>query len=359
MSGNEPTDYSAFLHHTAAEFGQVYFVYSPDEGRFLYINPAFQQIWQEVPERYIQDPAALITCIHAEDCAFVAAEYSKLLSQQQPLRIEFRVKLNEHVVKWLNVHVHVQNNLISGFAYDCTTAKVNVSSLQKFNAKKDATLEILSHDLASPFANIQGLIQVLEQQINACDQEVGQLISLIKEDAKRGSDLIRDFVNQEFLESSQITINKERVDIAHKIAAMMESYKNGVVLIPKQFEFIPYQKPVFTMVDDLKFMQVLNNLISNAIKFTPDNGLIALMLEDQGSTILITVSDNGIGIPVKYHASLFDKFTKARRPGIRGEKSVGLGMSIIKTIIELHQGKIWFESQENVGTTFYIQMPKE
>ena len=365
MFGNDQTNYSAFIHHTAAEFGQMYFVYSPGEHCFHYINPGFQQVWQKTPDQFLQDPAALLAFIHPEDYSFVVLEFTKLLSKQQPITLEFRIKPTEHETKWICVNAHLVTDsttdqpLISGFAYDITVAKVNVSTLQKFNAKKDATLEILSHDLASPFRNIEGLIEVLEEQLDIGDEQVSQLIQLIKGDAKKGSDLIRDFVNQEFLESSQITINKERVNIAYKIAAMMDSYQNGVTLIPKQFDFVPYQEPVFIMVDDLKFMQVLNNLISNAIKFTPDHGRIMLTLEDQENTILITISDNGIGIPAKYHASLFDKFTNARRPGIRGEKSVGLGMSIIKTIIELHQGKIWFESQENIGSTFYIQMPKE
>jgi two-component system sensor histidine kinase VicK len=67
---------------------------------------------------------------------------------------------------------------------------------------------------------------------------------------------------------------------------------------------------------------------------------------------------DGIGIPEKYHATLFDKFTKARRPGLRQEPSIGLGMSIIKTIIEWHQGWIWFESQEDKGSVFYVEIPK-
>jgi two-component system sensor histidine kinase VicK len=71
------------------------------------------------------------------------------------------------------------------------------------------------------------------------------------------------------------------------------------------------------------------------------------------------VADNGIGIPLSMQAGLFEKFTRARRPGIRGEESVGLGMSIIKTIVEWHGGRIWFESKENEGSTFFVEIPKE
>ena len=104
---------------------------------------------------------------------------------------------------------------------------------------------------------------------------------------------------------------------------------------------------------------MINNLISNAIKFTPDGGHITLSIEDQQDVVLFTVADTGVGIPAKFHDTLFSKFTKARRAGLKGEPSIGLGMSIIKTIVNWHEGKIWFESEEKKGTTFYIELPKE
>ena len=105
-------------------------------------------------------------------------------------------------------------------------------------------------------------------------------------------------------------------------------------------------------------MQVLTNLISNALKFTPDMGNISITLTDQDKDILITVRDTGVGIPKDLQPYLFEKFTRAGRPGIKGEPSIGLGMSITKTIIDWHNGQIWFESEENKGTTFYIKIPK-
>jgi len=102
----------------------------------------------------------------------------------------------------------------------------------------------------------------------------------------------------------------------------------------------------------------INNLISNALKFTPDGGNIDLFVKENKEDIIISITDNGIGIPAKYHTTLFDKFSKARRPGLKGEPSTGLGMSIIKTIIEWHGGQIWFDSEENKGTTFYIRLPR-
>lgn len=93
------------------------------------------------------------------------------------------------------------------------------------------------------------------------------------------------------------------------------------------------------------------------MKFTPDNGSIEVRVGRNDDRVRIEVKDTGIGIPEQFHETLFDKFSKARRSGIKGETSVGLGMSIIKTIVEWHQGKIWFTSKVGEGTTFYIEIP--
>ncbi|RDC58854.1 PAS domain-containing sensor histidine kinase [Adhaeribacter pallidiroseus] len=310
---------------TTTQFGQLYFSYNLAEDQFSYISPAFWELCQESPERFLVEPDLLLPLIYPEDKTYMAQEYQKLRQLRTPVQLEFRIIAPNQTIKWLSLNAHIvqheEQDYISGWAYDTTSSKANITTLQKFNAKKDSTLEILSHDLASPFANIQGLVRALEDQIKAGNLDVDQIMSMLKADAKRGSDLIRDFVNNEFLESSQINLNKERVDIARAIADMMNNYKTGTTLIPKNFAFIPSQIPIFMQVDELKFMQVLNNLISNAIKFTPDKGTISLVLEDRDPYILITVADNGIGIPESLQATLFDKFTKARRPGLREKKA--------------------------------------
>ena len=170
--------------------------------------------------------------------------------------------------------------------------------------------------------------------------------------------LIRDFIKQEFLETSQVSLVKVRVDLIERLRSIIEQYQHSQLNMAKTFHLESTSEKIFIAIDADKFFQVINNLISNSIKFTHDDGVISLRVEEKKKTILITVQDNGIGIPKKYHDGLFDKFTKARRPGIRGEESVGLGMSIIKTIVEWHTGKIWFESEENKGTTFYVEIPK-
>ena len=98
-------------------------------------------------------------------------------------------------------------------------------------------------------------------------------------------------------------------------------------------------------------------MISNAIKFSPSGASIVVSIFEDDDQVVISVEDNGIGIPEKLRAQVFNMFTTAQRPGTAGEKSFGLGLSICQQIIENHHGKIWFESKVNTGTTFHISLP--
>lgn len=124
-----------------------------------------------------------------------------------------------------------------------------------------------------------------------------------------------------------------------------------------RLEAVPGDR-MWVEIDDVKLLQVINNLLSNAVKFTHAGGIINIKLEETESTLLVAVRDNGIGIPEELQPFLFDEFTKARRKGLKGEETVGLGLSINKKLIEVQGGKIWVESREGEGTTFFIEIPK-
>jgi two-component system sensor histidine kinase VicK len=247
-----------------------------------------------------------------------------------------------------------------GFPEDISKMKDKEMNMQKFAAKKDSIMEILSHDLAGPLNNINGIASLLAEKLQGHNHpELDELVEMIEKTSKRSIRLIREFVKQEFLQSANSSLVKKRVDIVEKMKEILKQYKGSESDISKTFHLNISNEPIFVKIDVYKFSQIINNLISNAIKFTKDDGEIILTLEDKQDALFISVADNGIGIPAKYHDKLFEKFTQARRKGLKGEPSTGLGMSIIKTIVEWHNGKIWFESKENEGTTFYIEIPKE
>jgi len=104
------------------------------------------------------------------------------------------------------------------------------------------------------------------------------------------------------------------------------------------------------------FGRVVDNLVSNALKFTPAGGRVTVALQEREGRALLSVRDTGIGIPAALHAGLFEKFSVSARPGVGGEAATGLGLFITRQIVQLHRGKVWVESQEGAGTCFFVEL---
>lgn len=352
-----------FFEAAAKRTDKVYFAFDLDTKRFLYLSPAFEQLWQKSIEEVCKEPESLLDTVHKEDKEYLFQTFHEIIEGQEKKEVEFRVQLSDENYRWIMVNpflIEQEKRVIVGLAQDYSNRKDKDQNMQTFAAKKDSIMEILAHDLAAPLSSIKGLATVLADKLKGQEHpELDKLVGMIEETSERSIQLIREFVKAEFLQSEKSELVKERVDIVAKMREVIAQYSGSEHDIQKVFRFHVSDEPIFVRIDVYKFTQVLNNLISNAIKFTRDDGEITITLEDKQDNIFLSVADNGVGIPAKYQENLFDKFTKARRKGLKGQPSTGLGMSIIKTIVEWHNGKIWFESAENKGSTFYIELPKE
>lgn len=342
----------------------VYLIYDANANSFDYISPAFEKVWGHPSAAYMQNAEALIQTVHPEDKSYVIDFLAQTGEVRKTGQIEFRIQDENEATRHILLKVFPHNDkanqhIIAAIASDVTVTKSNILYAEKINARKNSTLEVLAHDLKSPIGMINMMAAAIQQLPHAkTDNTVLKYVDLIQELCKRNIQLIRDIVSQEFQESTQVDLRKERADIVFGITDIIENYKRSSDILMKEFRISSTAEKLYLQIDTLKLIQVFNNLISNAIKFTHDNGIIELNIKEEAQQVLITVRDNGIGIPEELHAVLFEKFTPAGRVGLKGEPPVGLGMSIIKTIVELHGGKIWFESKVNVGSTFYITIPK-
>lgn len=354
-----------FFEEAANRTDKIYFVFDIDAKQFLYLNPAFEQLWQRSVEDDISNkPESLLDTVHADDREHLIGTYHEILDGEEKKEVEFRIMLPAQNLRWVLVNPYLVEEsgkrVIVGVAEDYSNRRDKDQNMETLAAKKDSIMEILAHDLAGPLNNIKDIASLLADELKGHNHpKLDKLIGMIEKTSERSIRLIREFVKAEFLQSEKSELVKERVDIVAKMKEVIEQYQESEHEIQKKFRLKTSDETIFVKIDVYKFTQVTNNLISNSIKFTKDGGEITLTLEDKQDKTLISVADNGIGIPAKYHENLFDKFNKARREGLKGEPSVGLGMSIIKTIVEWHNGKIWFESKENEGSIFYIELPKE
>jgi two-component system sensor histidine kinase VicK len=337
------------------------FAFDLSSRQFIYLNPAFESFFKlTASSATIGD---LLALVHPEDQKYLKQTCLAILPGKFKSRIEFRV-LFEEKTHFFSLSLFCKGEqdkagIFTGCLEDITAFKEHNDKLNEFSNKKNAVLNILSHDLAGPLGSIQNLSTLLSRKTKLSeDPEAGKWLSLIEKTSKKGIRLIQDFVKQEFMESAGVALVKKRTDLAVVVRTLLEEHQQEEKETDITFIYVSSGDPIFVEIDEAKFIQAINNLISNAIKFTPDGGTITVILEEKEKTVLITVADTGVGIPQDFHAGLFDKFNNARRTGLKGESSVGLGMSIIKTIIDWHEGKIWFESEENKGTTFYIEISK-
>ena len=341
---------------------RICFAFNITKNNFIYLSPAFDRFFQLPPD--MATPKLLFSFVHAEDSGYIKSVYHSLEPGVLKDNLECRLILSdkkEYTVRFtlLLDFYEQEEKVLSGYLEDMTSVKANEEKGKELSNKKNAILNILSHDLAGPLGSIKNFAFLLSKKTKPLeDKEINKIISSIERISKRSIQMIQEFIKQEFVESVGVDLVKTRINLVEKIDKFMQEYFLSENETGKIFRFQTSHAQVYAEIDENKFMQVLNNLISNALKFTPDGGTITVNILENEQHILVTIADTGVGIPQKFHASLFDRFSEARRPGLKGEPSVGLGMSIIKTIVEWHQAKIWFESEEHKGTVFYIELPK-
>jgi len=345
------------LNYLAEHETKLYFSFDVEQQKFIYKNPAFMHFFET--EKELDEVDGLQTLVHIDDREYLRDIYASLFSGEVKEAIEFRMVIQKktYYLKTNVIATLEHPKQIIGHAEDITQQKTYTENLMEYTSKKNAVLNIVSHDLAGPLGSIQMLSSLLQSRAELkSSPEIQKILSMINTNAKRGVKMVQEFIKKEFLESIGVEVQKKRYNIVEKTEQLIAEYKSSELHLKLNFEMNCSQSEIYVMIDDVKFMQAINNLVSNSIKFTPDGGTISINIVQRDTRVLIEVSDTGIGIPKKFHEKLFDKFNLAGRTGLKGESSVGLGMSIIKTIIEWHQGKIWFNSEENKGTTFFIEI---
>lgn len=243
------------------------------------------------------------------------------------------------------------------------------AELEELNNLKTELIGIASHDLRSPIGSV---ITVMET-IPSCYELDAELIDLLKEVKETCNDqlvLVNSLLDLAKIESGRLELEPTQFSESQLIDIFRQVEKRARLLSrSKQLKVeldiaalveASGNRPDFIGFDVPKVQQVLNNLIGNAIKFTPDGGQLSLRVRCNPEDCLeVSVADSGVGIPPAEQGQIFDKFhqVRQRKTGTRGEKGTGLGLAICRNMVELHGGKIWVESEDGAGSTFFFTLP--
>jgi signal transduction histidine kinase len=257
-----------------------------------------------------------------------------------------RSKRNVRILKNLNDHINLQKKQLATAA----------DELGQSNRNKDKILHIVAHDLRSPINGIIGLSGIIKDQATL-SAEQKELLNMIINTSNSALALIGELLEYKMDNAKGIDNRKARVDLNELVQSVTDILRFKAEAKNQKIIVTAHATPLMVEVNAEKIKRVLNNLVTNASKFSPENTSIYLALTQQEDRARIEIQDNGIGIPDKFKPMVFEPFTSAKRYGTAGEESFGLGLSICKQIAEANGGNIWFESTEGKGTSFFVEFP--
>lgn len=357
-------DFAALFMDQAEASAHVQFVYDVAASRVVFVNDAYAQVLHGQQAQVNEELPALLAHLHPDDRNYLAYYWKLWVRGQMPDEVEIRLLRPGQPEQTFCLTPHFYQTaegqaLVAGSLRDISAAKRYQENADTFNTRKNATLEILSHDVSGAFVMVQQIAEFLREEVQApADSRVLEMLRVLEATSRSSVKMIRDLVNIEFLASANTDLKRDRVEVGAVLRAPLEELQRGQALLGHRFDYSLPAEPVYAALDVNKMTQVLTNLISNAIKFTPDGGQVTVAVEPCPGCIRVQVRDTGIGIPARLQPHLFERFTPARRPGLRGEQTTGLGLMLCKTIVEWHQGTISVASTEGQGSTFIVEIPR-
>ena len=247
---------------------------------------------------------------------------------------------------------------------DLTTANRRLAAqwarLRQANRFKSEILGTVAHDLKNPLGVILGRTEILKEMIaaaGALDEGVQAQIAYIRDAAHRLTGMVDDLVTDAMADALDITIRREPVDISVLVQEVAEA--NRPLAERKEQTITVLAPPSHTaLCDSDRIREAIDNLVSNAIKYSPIGGVIDIMVTQEAGNIAVKVKDQGAGLSPEDVSRLFGRFQRLSAKPTAGETSTGLGLSIVKRIVDLHGGKITVESAGHAkGATFNMQLP--
>ncbi|AMR32966.1 hypothetical protein A0256_16840 [Mucilaginibacter sp. PAMC 26640] len=226
--------------------------------------------------------------------------------------------------------------------------------IEKANIFKNQVLGTVAHDLRNPIAAVESLAMMME--LEDIDEDTQENLTMIRDSCVKARTIIDDLL-EAARNQGNANFDTHRTELNHLLQGLVNSWKiqlggkNNVVLISGV-------KTVYALINHDKFPRVIDNLVSNALKFSKDTDKVEIHLSSIKGRVIIKVKDQGLGIPKEMVPKIFDRFSGAGRTGLKGEQSTGLGLSIVKDIVEGHGGMISVQSIEGKGSTFTIELPQ-
>jgi signal transduction histidine kinase len=232
----------------------------------------------------------------------------------------------------------------------------DITYLKQLDQFKSQMVQMASHDLRTPLGVAIGYLDILKDDLKPATPFRERALQGLDAALKRMQTLVTELLDLERVEAGTDQL-RVRADVASLAAEAVAEFEEIARSRRQQLQFTAQRDLPPVMGDPALLKQVIGNLINNAVKYTPDGGSIWVRVRSEDRRVVIEVQDTGYGIPAEAQAKLFQRFYRVRIPGAENIEGTGLGLSLVKAVVEQHGGRVTAESKQGTGSTFRIWLP--
>ncbi len=321
-------------------------------GRIVIMNTAALDILNLKSEKVIGIP--LLEILPLEE----RVTFRELLETQQERLIHLEEDGEDSMIQCEFSVIQRESGFISGLVCVLT----DVTEQQKIERERRNFVSNVSHELRTPLTSIKSYTEALVDGAWENKEIAPGFLNVIETETDRMMRMITDLLNLSRMDQNRFGLEKEFINMNELVVHIVNRFEMVLQSEPyrdKNYRILTdiTQRDLWVELDQDKITQVLDNIINNAIKYSPDGGRIIVRLMETHTDIIVSVSDEGLGIARKDIPHLFDRFYRVDKARSRAMGGSGLGLAIAQEVVQLHGGKIWVNSIENKGSTFFVSLP--
>ena len=321
-------------------------------GRIVIMNTAALDILNLKSEKVIGIP--LLEILPLEE----RVTFRELLETQQERLIHLEEDGEDSMIQCEFSVIQRESGFISGLVCVLT----DVTEQQKIERERRNFVSNVSHELRTPLTSIKSYTEALVDGAWENKEIAPGFLKVIETETERMMRMITDLLNLSRMDQNRLGLEKEFINMNELVVHIVSRFEMVLQSEPyrdKNYRILTdiTQRDLWVELDQDKITQVLDNIINNAIKYSPDGGRIIVRLMETHTDIIVSVSDEGLGIARKDIPHLFDRFYRVDKARSRAMGGSGLGLAIAQEVVQLHGGKIWVNSIENKGSTFFVSLP--
>jgi len=326
------------------------------EGRYALINKQFENVYGVESREVIGKTASHL---FPEEIAEIYAAYDKeVLNSGNLVQEEVETVFGDGstgVILATKFPIFGSDGEVIGIG----GINLDFTERKEMERMKQEFISIASHELRTPLTSLMGALGLINSNlVGEISQEVEPILEIAYRNSERLSRLIDDILSMEKLDAAKMDFSMRRLAIPALIDRAISEHAGYGIERDISFVIDSHLPDVAFLADEDRLMQVFSNLMSNAVKFSPNGTVVRVSACERGQDVRISISDEGAGIPEDFHDKVYEKFSRANNTDTGHLGGTGLGLSIAKAVIEQHGGELGFETKADVGTTFFFDLPK-